>query len=342
MIEARIKGGKMPLLLTEGDVRSLLTMGLALEAVEESFRRLADGAGLVQPRRRLNVPGKSYLHYMAAADSAAGYMGMKIYTTSRHGLRFLVPLFDANSGDALALIEADYLGQMRTGAASGVGTRFMAREDASTVGIIGTGSQAKTQLEAVAAVRKIDEIRAYGRDQVRRENFAKEMTDRLGVRVTPAESAERAARDAAIVITATTSTRPVLEGAWLAPGTHINAIGANFPQKRELDDEAVRRCDVIAVDSREQSKMEAGDLIDTLRDDDAGWGRVLELAEIVAGKAKGRKGADEITLFKSSGIASEDVAVAGRIYQLARKRGVGKQVAMWEEQESRSAQGRSI
>ncbi|HKS66865.1 MAG TPA: ornithine cyclodeaminase family protein [Candidatus Acidoferrales bacterium] len=321
----------MPVLLTEGDVRSLLTMELALEAVEESFRRLADGAGLVQPRRRLNVPGKSYLHYMAAADSAAGYMGMKIYTTSRQGLRFLIPLFDANSGDSLALIEADYLGQIRTGAASGVATKFLAREDASRVGVIGTGSQAKTQLEAVAAVRKIREIRAYGRDAARREKFAKEMTAQLGARVMPVDSAEAAARGAAIVITATTSTRPVLEGAWLAAGAHINAIGANFPQKRELNDEAVRLCERIVVDSREQSKMEAGDLIDTLRDDDSGWGRVLDLSEIVAGKVKGRTGADQITLFKSSGIASEDIAVAGRIYELARERRVGKQIDMWGE-----------
>lgn len=331
----------MPLLLTEGDVQSLLTMPLALEAVEESFRRLADGAGIVQPRRRLNVPGKSYLHYMAAADSPAGYMGMKIYTTSRHGLRFLVPLFDAQSGDLLALIEADYLGQIRTGAASGVATKFLARADACTVGIIGTGSQSRTQLEAIAAVRKIEEIRVFGRDQAMRQNFAREMASQLGTRVTPVDSAERAARDAAIVVTATTSTRPVLEGAWLAPGAHINAIGANFPQKRELDDEAVHRCDVIVVDSREQSKMEAGDLIDTLRDD-SGWARVRELSEIVAGKAKGRTGADQITLFKSSGIASEDLAVAGRIYESARSRGIGKQIAMWEQDESRSARGRNV
>ena len=331
----------MPLLLSETDVRSLLTMRLALEAVEESFRRLADGSGLVQPRRRLNVPGKSYLHYMAAADSAAGYMGMKIYTTSRLGLRFLVPLFDAQTGDSLALIEADYLGQVRTGAATGIATKFLAREDASSIGIIGTGSQARTQLEAIATVRKIAEIWAYGRDPARRESFAMEMASQLKLRVTPVDSAERAVRGAAIVVTATTSTRPVLEGAWLSPGTHINAIGANFPQKRELDDEAVRRCDRIVVDSREQSKMEAGDLIDTLRDDDSGWGRVRELSEIVSGKSKGRTSANEITLFKSSGIASEDIAVAGRLYEVALERGVGKQVEMWNQEESRSAQGRN-
>lgn len=331
----------MPLLLSETDVRSLLTMRLALEAVEESFRRLADGSGLVQPRRRLNVPGKSYLHYMAAADSTAGYMGMKIYTTSRLGLRFLVPLFDAQTGDSLALIEADYLGQVRTGAATGIATKFLSREDASTIGIIGTGSQARTQLEAISEVRKIEEIRAYGRDPARRESFAKEMASQLKLRVTAVDSAERAVRGAAIAVTATTSTRPVLEGAWLRPGAHINAIGANFPQKRELDDEAVRRCDSIVVDSREQSKMEAGDLIDTLRDDDSGWGRVRELSEIVARKAKGRTSPDEITLFKSSGIASEDIAVAGRLYEIALERGVGKQVEMWNQEESRSAQGRN-
>ena len=330
----------MPLLLSEGDVRSLLTMPLALEAVEESFRRLADGAATVQPRRRLNVPGKSYLHYMAAADSAGGYMGMKIYTTSRQGLRFLVPLFNAQTGDLLALIEADYLGQVRTGAASGVATKFLARTGAATVGLIGTGSQAKTQLEAIAAVRRIEEIRAYGRDPARRENFAEAMSSRLKIRVTAADSAHDAVRDAAIVVTATTATQPVLQGRWLAAGTHINAIGANFPQKRELDDDVIRRSDLIAVDSRAQSKMEAGDLIDTLRDDDSGWGRVRELSDIVGGTSKARSSADQITLFKSSGIASEDIAVAGRVYERARERGAGRQLDMWQLGESPSAEGR--
>lgn len=331
----------MPLLLTEADVRSLLTMKLALEAVEESFRRLSDGSGLVQPRRRLNVPGQSYLHYMGAADSVAGYMGMKIYTTSRHGLRFLIPLFDAQSGDSLALIEADYLGQMRTGAASGVATKFLARDEASTVGILGTGSQARAQLEAIVAVRKIANVRAYGRDPVRRESFAQEMSAQLNVPVGAVDSAERATSSADIVVTATTSSQPVLHGGWLAPGTHINAIGANFPQKRELDDEAVRRCDIIVVDSREQSKMEAGDLIDTLRDDDWGWRRVRELADIVSGKASGRTSHGQVTLFKSSGIASEDIAVSGRIYELARERHMGTHIPMWRQGESRSAQGRN-
>jgi alanine dehydrogenase len=235
----------MPLLLSEADVKSLLTMPIAIDAVENSFRRLGDGSALVHSRQRLHLPSKSYLHYMAAADGVSGYMGLKIYTSSGKGLRFLVTLFSVESGDLVALIEADFLGQMRTGAASGVATRYLARENARTLGMIGTGLQARTQLQAIAQVRKLDGIRVFGRDAERRERFAEEMSDALKIPVTAAASAEDAVRDADIVVTSTTSTAPVLEGRWLKPGVHINAIGANFPQKRELDARSCRavRCD---------------------------------------------------------------------------------------------------
>ncbi len=331
----------MALLLTEADVRSILTMPLAIEAVEDSFRRLAHGTALLHSRQRLHIPGQSYLHYMAAADATGGTMGMKIYTSSREGLRFLVPLFSARSGDLLALIEADYLGQMRTGAATGVATRWMARADASVVGIVGTGSQARTQLEAIAAVRRLESVRAYGRDADRREKFAKEMTARLKVPVTAVKTAAEALRGAAIVVTSTTATNPVVEGRWLEPGMHINAIGANFPQKRELDGEAIGRCDLIAVDSREQSKREAGDLIYVYGEDASRWETVAELSEIVAGKIPGRSEKNQITLFKSNGIATEDIAVAGRVYDLARERGMGREVALWEK-EARAGEGRGV
>jgi len=331
----------MALLLNEADVKSILTMPLALEAVEASFRRLADGSATLHSRQRLHLPERAYLHYMAAGDVVSGYMGLKIYTSSREGLRFLVTLFDAKSGDLVALLEADYLGQMRTGAASGVATRLLAREDARTVGIIGTGLQARTQLEAVALVRKLTEVRAYGRDAHRRQQFAVEMSARLGIPVTAASSAEEAVRDADIVIAATTSTNPVVEGRWLKRGAHINAIGANFPQKRELDADAVLRCDVIAADSREQSRQEAGDLIHVFGDDAARWDQVRELAEIVAGKFSGRTSPDEITLFKSNGIAIEDVVVAGRVYELARDRGLGRQIPLWQK-EARFGEARGV
>jgi alanine dehydrogenase len=322
-------------------VRSLLTMPLALEAVEASFLRLAEGGALVHSRQRLHIPGKSYLHYMAAGDSTSGYMGLKIYTSAREGLRFLVPLFQAESGDLVALIEADYLGQMRTGAASGVATRFMAREEARTAGIVGTGLQARTQLEAIALVRKLESVRAFGRDPKRREQFAKEMTARLQIPVTAVSSAEEAVRGAEIIITSTTSTNPVVEGRWLEDGMHINAIGANFPQKRELDDDAVRRAGIVAVDSREQSRQEAGDLIHAFGGDDSQWSRVQELAGIVAGKTPGRTTSAQITLFKSNGIAIEDIVVGGRVYELARERGIGREVPMWEK-EARFGEARGV
>jgi alanine dehydrogenase len=331
----------MALLLSEADVKQVLTMELALSAVEDSFRRLADGSAQLHSRQRLHIPGKSYLHYMAAADGVGGYMGLKIYTSSREGLRFLVPLFDVNSGELLALIEADYLGQIRTGAASGLATRLLARPDAAKIGIIGTGLQSRTQLEALSLVRTITGVRAFSRNPERRERFATEMSAQLGFPVVAVDSAQEVVRGADVVVTSTTSTDPVLDGSWLLPGMHVNAIGANFPQKHELDGAAIRRCDVIVADSRDQSKMESGDLIQMYGDDKRRWSSVLELAEIVAGKTPGRSNPEQITLFKSNGIAIEDIVVAGKIYELARERGLGRQVPLWEK-DARAGEARGI
>jgi alanine dehydrogenase len=321
----------MTLYLTEADVRKVLTMPLALELVEESFRRVASGAGVFHPRRRLKMADKGFLNYMAAADMTGWYMGLKIYTASPSGVRFMVPLFDARSGELKAQIEADYLGQMRTGAATGVATRWMARENAQNVGIIGCGLQARTQLEAVSHARKLRGVKAFSRDAARREEFAKEMTARLGVTVTAAGTAEETVRGADIVITATTSKNPVLDGAWIERGTHLNAVGVNFAEKRELDAEAVRRSDVVVADSREQSKMESGDLIQVYGEDGPGWANVIELAEVIGGKVKGRTSDEQITLFKSNGIAIEDIVVAGRVYEMAKERGLGREVAMFQK-----------
>jgi ornithine cyclodeaminase/alanine dehydrogenase-like protein (mu-crystallin family) len=323
----------MALLLTESDVRQLLTMEMAISAVEESFQRLADRTAILHSRQRLFVPGGSYLHYMAAADSRRGYMGLKIYTSSREGLRFIVPLFNAVSGELLALIEADYLGQMRTGAASGVATRLMAREDATKVGLIGTGLQARTQLLAIVQVRKIERVRVFGRDPARRTKFSSEMAERLTMPVDAVDTAEAAVRDAHIVVTATTASQPVLNDSWLRPGVHINAIGANFPQKRELDDNSVLRADIIAVDSREQAKIEAGDLIQAFGSNTSRWDSVRELAEIAAGRTAGRAYPNDITLFKSSGIAIEDVVTASRVYEKAIEMKIGKHIPLWKNEE---------
>jgi len=215
----------------------------------------------------------------------------------------------------------------------------MAREDARIACIIGTGSQARTQLEAVSHARKLDRVRAFGRDRERREQFAREMTARLGISVEPAASAEQAVRGSDIVITMTNSVAPVLEGRWLEPGMHINAAGVNFAHRRELDSEAVSRADVIAADSTEDSKIESGDLIQAFGNDASRWDSVREFADIIAGKVPGRTSPEQITLFKSNGIAMEDIVVAGRLYEIAREKGLGREVPVWEDS-ARSAEGR--
>ena len=241
----------------------------------------------------------------------------------------------------VSLIEADYLGQMRTGAATGVATKFMAREDASVAAIIGTGLQARTQLEAIAPVRKLQSIRAYGRNAERRETFAREMTERLGIPVKAVGSAEEAVRGAHIVSTATTSKEPVLDGTWLEPGMHINAIGVNQAAKRELDTEAVLRSDFIAADSREQSKIEAGDLIHAFAGDASRWETVHEFADVVAGKIKARtrRAADHAVQVERSG--HRGYCGAGKIYEIAPRPEIGRDVPMWEK-ETRSLAERGV
>ena len=322
----------MTLLITEADVRSLLTMPIALEIVEESLRQQGNGELVLQPRRRIKLPDNALLHYMAAADTVHGYIGMKLYTVAQGVARFVVPLFKSTTGEMAALIEADALGQLRTGAASGVATKYLANANARTACIIGTGYQARTQLEAVAAVRRLERVRAFGRDPERRAKFCREMSERIGVAVEPMNSGEEAVKGAEILITATSATKVVLEGAWLAPGMHINAMGANWPQKRELDAAAVGRADKIVVDSIEQSKMEAGDLIQAFAEDQSRWNSVHELSQIVAGKEPGRSSADQITLFKSNGIATWDLAAAARVYEMAVARGMGQPIPIWQSE----------
>lgn len=323
----------MTLLLTEADVRSLLTMPLALELVEDSLRRQGQDELVLNPRRRLRLPNNGLLHYMAAGDPARGYFGMKLYSVVRGVARFVVPLFRSSTGEMAALIEADALGQIRTGAASGVATKYLANPNARTACIIGTGYQARTQLEAVAAVRQLERVRAYGRDPERRAKFCREMSEKIGVPVEAATSNREAVRGAEIVITATSATQVVMEGSWIEPGMHINAMGANWPQKRELDAAAVDRADIVFVDSIEQAKMEAGDLIQAFGENQARWSDVRELSGVVAGKIPGRSSPSQITLFKSNGIATWDLAAAARVYELAVEQGLGQSFPLWEPAE---------
>jgi alanine dehydrogenase len=329
----------MTLHINEDEVRSLLTMPMAVEAVEEISRKQASGEVVVHPRRRFEFKGGKFFHYMAAADHTDGFIAMKQYTFVNGKLQFLVPLYDMTTGGLLALIEADYMGQLRTGAASGVATKYMAARDAKSAAIIGTGGQAKTQLEAIVAVKKLEIVHVYGRDPVRREAFCLEMSVKTGVPVHAATSASEAVRAANIVCTATTAANPVIKGADLETGVHINAIGANHANKRELDDEAVASADVIVVDSVEQSRQEAGDLIIAFHGDESCWTGVKRLSDIVAGKVTGRTSDTEATLFKSNGIASWDLAVAIKVYKAAREKDLGRELPLWNNPQITTAFG---
>lgn len=319
------------LYLCEAEIERLLTMEVALEAVESAFRAVAAGRVHNLSRQRLHPASGVYFHTMAAADETCGYFGAKLYSSSPAGTRFLVPLYRAETGVLVALLEADALGRMRTGAASGVATKYMARPEAARVGLLGSGHQAPTQLEALARVRRLESVRVYSPNPERRRAFADKMGPALGLRVEAVTSAEAAVRETDIVVVVTNARQPVLEGAWLAPGTHINAVGANFPQKRELDDAVVARAARIVVDSREQAQLEAGDLIGPFEGQPERWQQVHELSQVVAGQVSGRGGPEEITLFKSNGVALEDVTAAARVYERARAEGVGRILKMWEE-----------
>jgi ornithine cyclodeaminase/alanine dehydrogenase-like protein (mu-crystallin family) len=324
----------MPLFLREGDVRELLTMDDALAAVEEAFRLQGLGKADNHPRQRPRL-GRTMLQVMPAAVAGMGF-GLKAYTVASEGVRFVVLLWDEERGDLEAVIEAGFMGQMRTGAASGVATKYLARADAATVGLFGTGTQAPTQLEAVCGVRPIEHVWVFSRTPERRERFAAEMSERLGVATpgvaTPGVRVEAVAApqdvvvDADIVTTITKAPRPLFDGDWLRPGVHINAAGSNRARAQEIDARTVERADLITIDDRAQGQIEAGDLIAAEGQDVLAWEDVVELGQVVAGIAEGRQDDQSITLFESLGVSIEDVAVARCVYEKALALGVGDEL----------------
>ena len=317
----------MVLFLSEDDVKQVLTMPDAVRVVEEMFRQDGLGGAINNPRQRVRTPS-AMMHLLAGALPYLGVMGYKAYTTSREGAKFRVFLHDIETGKLLAIIDANNLGMMRTGAATGVATKYMARGDASTVGIFGSGFQARGQLLGVAAVRELKRVFVYSRSVEKRKNFSREMEETLGVPVSPVENAREAVSGVDCVITSTTAFEPVLHGAWLEKGVHVNAIGGNFLFKREIDEKAAMSARIIAVESREQSKIEAGELLPLVEKGRIQWRSLVELGEIVAGKAAGRISGEDITLFKSVGIAVEDIAVAEHVYKAALSAGLGRSLDM--------------
>jgi alanine dehydrogenase len=318
----------MPLLLTEQDVATLLTMPELIEALESAFKRQHLGRTTNHPRRRIHAPGGTF-HFMEAADFGIQRAAIKSYASFRPATRFLVHLYDTTNGDLLAIMEANRLGQMRTGAATGIATKYLAKKGSEKLALFGTGWQAESQAHAVAAVCSLKEINVYSRDAEKRAQFASRLSDQLQIQVTPAGSASSALKDADIVVTATTSRAPVFDGELIHRGVHVNAVGSNMLSKTEIDMATVARAGVVVVDSVEQAKLEAGDLIGLIEARRLRWEECIELSEIVSGNRAGRESDDQITLFKSNGIALEDVIAASLVYDRAVTHKVGKEIDLW-------------
>ena len=316
----------MPALyLTEADVRHLVDMRTAIESVRRAFEALGEGQAENMPRRRVAAPGL-ILHNMHAAAGYLGVAGAKVYSTTRAAAVFHLLLYDAAGGRLLAMIEADHLGRLRTGAASGVATELMARPEASTVGLFGTGRQAQTQLEAVCAVRRVSRVDVFGRDADRCAEFADEMAGSLGVEVAPALRPDLAVMEKDVVITATSAKTPLFDARLLGDGTHLNVIGSNFLHKAEIDVETVRRADVIVCDSIDACRLEAGDFVAAIEAGVTCYENMHELADVVAGRAPGRARTEDVTLFKSVGLAIEDVALGHEVLRRARAAGIGQEL----------------
>lgn len=316
----------MPALyLTEDDVYELMDMETSIEVIEEAFKHLADETATSVPRVRAAAPG-IVLHNMSASAEYLGLVGWKAYTTTKSGARFHVAAYDSTTGEMLALIEADLLGQLRTGAASGVATQYMARPDSKVVGIFGSGKQARTQLKAVCSVRRIEHVMVYSPNAERREKFAEEMSEYCATDVVPVHHPEEAAAEKDIVITASSSKAPVFEGRALDEGTHLNVVGSNWLGKAEIDVVTVQRANHIVCDSIEACRQEAGDFRQPIEDGVTDWRLMHDLSGVVTGHKTGRAVPEDITLFKSVGMAIEDIAMAAKLIELAREAGLGKEL----------------
>ncbi len=318
------------LYLNESDVKQLVRMSDVMDVVEKCFRAQGEGRAPNQPRRRVFVPkGTMHVMFGGMVDESEGYLGLKAYTTFPGiGVRFIFLLWDANTSEMLALMEANVQGQMRTGAASGVAAKYMARADASVAGLIGTGWQARAQLEALCCARDLQLVKVHSRSPEKREKFVRAMREKVDAELVAVESAREAVRGSQIVCTITTARAPVFDGKDLEPGTTVIAAGSNRITNREVDDETFRRAarGRIATDNLEGAEFESGDLAGAIRANVIQWGQVSEIGLIATGAMPGRASDEEVNLFLSQGVAIEDVALGAELYRRARARGVGAEL----------------
>ena len=317
----------MALFLTENDVKQVLTVTMALEAVESAHRDLALGQAQDTPRARTRLP-QTVLHILQGALPAQGVLGYKAYTSNRSGNRFLVHLFDAATGSLLAVIEADYMGMIRTGAASGVAARWLARPDAKVAGVFGAGWQAEGHVRAICAALPLERVKVFSRNADKLAAFCRRMSEVTGALVVPAASAEDAVRGSDLLGTVTTAAQPLFDADWLEPGTHINAAGSNALIRQELSEATLKRAALIAVDAVPTALAEAGDLLPLLEKGRLHSRQLVELGDIIIGQCAGRTSTEQITVFESQGMAIQDLAVGLRVLAAARECGLGVELPL--------------
>lgn len=310
------------LYLREADVDQLLDMPTAVEVMEAAFLALASGEADNVPRVRAKAPGV-VLHSLNAAAEYLDMVGWKQYTTTRHGAKFLVGLHASQDGQLQALIEADRLGQLRTGAVTGLAVRVLTDHRVETMGLIGAGWQAETQLAAVAAVRPLRQVKVFARRETERIDFAQRMSERHRIEVIPVDDPRKASEYQPIVVTATSSKDPVFDGRWLSPGTLVCATGSNWLSKAEIDVATVEAAKLVVCDSIAACQAEAGDFIQPLAQGVFKWDQAVELSAIVANQHAGRSSSDAIIVFKSVGLGIEDVALGTKLLELARSKNIG-------------------
>ena len=308
----------MPLYITDEEARSLVTVEDAAGIIESLFRDEANGLAEQTPTTELHIP-KSMFRMKVGGVYGSGFYGFKAYLGNA-GYRVFVYSLEAGFE---GLVEAYDLTEIRTGAVSAVATKYMAREDAETLGILGTGREARAQLRAVSKMRKLRRVKAWSRSPDNRVAYAKEMSAELGVEVVPVETAEEAVRDSDIVLTITSANEPILNGFWISPGTFVCGVGATGAVRRELDDDAISAAALVVVEHFETARQECGELIHAVAEKHLHWNTVRELKEIVSGAVPGRSHNIDVTLFTSVGTGAEDVAMAAHVLQQAKQRGIG-------------------
>ena len=313
----------MTIFLTEQDVSRILDMKTTIDILDGAFKTQAAGKAVNRPRQRIPMPNGMY-NVMSASDYSRGVIGLKAYTATSNGARFHILLYDGEGKGLLAFMEAGLLGKLRTGAASGLASKYMAAGSSNgTAAIIGSGNQAETQLEALVAAGVAKKALVFSRTTEKRAQFAAKMSEKLKIDVKPVDSGEAAIEGASVATVITNSLAPVFKEGWLKPGLHVNAAGNNTWMGQEIETTALGKFNVIVTDDVDQARIESGDLMRAAETFRIAWQSVIPLADVVGGARKGRNSDRDITLFESQGVALEDISVAHYVYEKALEAGVG-------------------